>query len=93
MHLSDLILKKIKKSIINDGKKDIVVNTTDEIIIKDTRNVEYKYKVTSVKNVEPDNLECLIQDTSKVEITLITCDTGGTSRVVVKAEQVAKDNG
>lgn len=69
------------------------VNVGDEIIIKDTRNVEYKYKVTSVKNVEPDNLECLIQDTSKVEITLITCDTGGTSRVVVKAEQVAKDNG
>lgn len=69
------------------------LNVGDKIIIKDTKNVEYEYKVTSVKNVEPDNLECLMQDTSKVEITLITCDTGGTSRVVVKAEQVAKDNG
>lgn len=69
------------------------LNVGDEIIIKDTRNVEYEYKVTSVKKVEPDNLEALIQDEEKVEITLITCSTGATSRVIVKAEQVAKDNG
>ena len=69
------------------------LNVGDEITIKDTKNDEYEYKVTSVKTVEPDNLECLMQDTEKVEITLITCSTGATSRVVVKAEQVAKDNG
>lgn len=69
------------------------LNVGDKITIKDTRNVEYEYKVTSVKTVEPDNLECLTQDKEKVEITLITCSTGATSRVIVKAEQVAKDNG
>lgn len=65
----------------------------DKITIKDSRNVEYEYKVTNVTTVDPDNLECLLQNKDKVEITLITCSTGATSRVVVKAEQIAKDNG
>lgn len=69
------------------------LNVGDKIIIKDAREVQYEYKVTSVKTVEPDNLECLLQDEEKVEITLITCSTGSTSRVIVKAEQVTKDNG
>lgn len=69
------------------------VNVGDKITIKDSRNVEYEYKVTNVTTVDPDDLECLLQDKDKVEITLITCSTGATSRVVVKAEQVAKDNG
>lgn len=69
------------------------LNVGDKITIKDTRSVEYEYKVTSVKTVEPDDLECLMQDTEKVEITLITCSTGATSRVIVKAEKVAEDNG
>lgn len=69
------------------------LNVDDKIVIKDTKNIEYEYKVTSVKTVEPDDLNCLLQDKSKVEITLITCSTGSTSRVVVKAEQIAKDNG
>lgn len=69
------------------------LNVDDKIIIKDVRNVEYEYKVTSVTTVDPDDLECLLQNKDKIEITLITCSTGAASRVVVKAEQVAKDNG
>lgn len=74
--------------------KDIEkLNVGDKIIIKDARATEYEYKVTNVSTVDPDNLECLLQNKDKVEITLITCSTGATSRVIVKAEQVAKDNG
>lgn len=69
------------------------IKVDDKITIKDTRNVEYEYKVTNVTTVDPDNLECLLQNKDKIEITLITCSTGATSRVVVKAEQIAKDNG
>ena len=39
-------------------------------------------------SVEPDNLEVLIQNASKVEITLITCENGSTKRLVIKAEEV-----
>lgn len=69
------------------------LNVGDKFIVRDTKNVEFEYKVTSVKTVDPDDLNCLLQDKSKIEMTLITCSTGSTSRVVVKAEQVAKDNG
>lgn len=74
--------------------KDIEkLNVGDEIVIKDDDEAEYEYKVTSVKNIEPDDLECLMQNEEIVEITLITCSEGSTSRVVVKAEEVSKDNG
>ena len=68
------------------------LNVDDEIIIKDANGDEYEYKVTSVKNVDPDNLEILMQNKEKVEITLITCTADSTSRVIVKAEKVSKDN-
>ena len=48
---------------------------------------ETTYKVTKTYEVEPDNLECLLQDEEKVEITLITCQSGSTKRLVVKAEE------
>lgn len=64
----------------------------DKIIIRDTRNTEYEYKVTSVKTVDPDDLTSLVQDSSKVEITLVTCTTDSTSRVIVKAEKVSESS-
>lgn len=67
------------------------LNVGDKITMVDTTGMEYEYKVTSVKNVEPDDLECLVQDESKVEITLITCSTGSVKRTIVKAEQVSND--
>ncbi len=74
--------------------KDIgKLNVGNKIILKDISNVEHEYKVTSVKTVEPDDLECLLQNNERVEITLITCSEDSTSRVIVKAEKVTKDNG
>ncbi len=60
----------------------------DIITIIDKKMKESKYKITSITSVEPDNLECLTQNDSKIELTLITCQTGSTKRLVVKAEEV-----
>lgn len=59
----------------------------DEIILVDKKMEETTYKITKIYGVEPDNLECLLQDDSKVELTLITCQNGATTRLVVKAEE------
>lgn len=60
----------------------------DEITIIDRHFKETIYKVTDKYSVEPDNLECLIPNDDKVELTLITCEDGATTRLVVKAEKV-----
>ena len=60
----------------------------DTISIIDKKMQETEYKITKIYSVEPDNLECLTQDDSKVEITLITCKDGSTERLVLKAEKI-----
>ena len=60
----------------------------DTFIVIDRNNKETKYEVKDSYSVEPDNLEVLIQNASKVEITLITCENGSTKRLVIKAEEV-----
>lgn len=60
----------------------------DTFIIIDKNNKETKYEIKDSYSVEPDNLEPLLQNESKVEITLITCENGSTKRLVVKAEEV-----
>ncbi len=59
----------------------------DTFIIIDKNMEETTYKVTRTYEVDPDDLECLLQDEEKVEITLITCQSGSTKRLVVKAEE------
>lgn len=59
----------------------------DTISIIDKKMQETEYKISKIYSVEPDNLECLTQDDSKVEITLITCKDGSTERLVLKAEK------
>lgn len=59
----------------------------DEVVLVDKKMEETIYKVTEILEVEPDNLECLLQDETKVELTLITCKEGATQRLVVKAEE------
>lgn len=66
----------------------------DEITLVDDELKETEYKVTNKFSIEPDNLECMIQPEDKIELTLITCEAGATTRLVVKAEEVnenAKD--
>jgi len=60
----------------------------DTISIIDKKMQETEYKISKIYSVEPDNLECLTQDDSKVEITLITCKDGSTERLVLKAEKI-----
>ena len=49
---------------------------------------ETKYKITEIYSVEANDLKCLLQDDEKIEITLITCENGSTTRLIVKAEEV-----
>lgn len=63
------------------------IKTDDKFTIIDKNMEETTYKVTKTYEVEPDDLECLLQDEEKVEITLITCQAGSTKRLVVKAEE------
>lgn len=60
----------------------------DKFILIDKDSEKITYEIKDIFSVEPDNLECLLQDEDKVEITLITCENGSTSRLIVKAEEV-----
>lgn len=79
-------------TIVGHNKKDIFedlpeLSVGDEIIIIDKKLGETPYKVTEKKTVEPNDLEMLQSTSGKTEITLITCESGSTKRLVVKAEK------
>lgn len=61
------------------------VKVGDEIKIT-TIDDEFIYTITETKVVEADEIEVLDQDTSKKEITLVTCTNGGKQRFIVKGE-------
>lgn len=62
------------------------VEVDDQIIVADSNGVEVEYSVTSKETVEADNLSVLLNsDENLKEITLITCEEAGTTRLVVKA--------
>lgn len=60
----------------------------DKITLIDRELEETEYEIKDIFSIEPDNLECLLQDKTKVELTLITCENGATTRLVVKAEEI-----
>ena len=61
----------------------------DEIILTDLYERSISYSVYSIMKVEPDNVECLNQETGgEREVTLITCTTGALKRLIVKAVEV-----
>lgn len=64
----------------------------DKIKLVDRDLKETIYKINNIFSIEPDNLECLLQDETKVELTLITCETGAATRLVVKAEETSEDD-
>lgn len=49
---------------------------------------ETDYKITQIYSSEADDLKCLMQDDEIIEITLITCESASTTRLIVKAEEV-----
>lgn len=64
------------------------LNEGDTFTIIDKKMQETKYRVTKTYSVEPDNLDSLLQNDNKIEITLITCKDGSTERLIVKAEKM-----
>ena len=64
------------------------VKVEDEVKII-TRETEYTYKVKTIQTVLPDDISVL-RNTDKTEITLITCNTTASKRVVVKGELISQ---
>lgn len=65
------------------------VEMGDTIIITDIYGQYITYCVYSITKVNPDEVECLNQETNgEREITLITCTTSAIKRLVVKAVEV-----
>lgn len=57
----------------------------DEIKLADENGSQMKYIVTEIMRVSPDDLTVLLPNEYEAEITLITCEEGATTRLVVKA--------
>ncbi len=64
----------------------------DKFVIIDKKLKETEYEIKESYITEPDDLKCLLQDEEKIEITLITCNEGATTRLIVKAEEVNSIN-
>lgn len=57
----------------------------DTIIVSDEKGENMNYTVTEIMHVSPDDLTVLLTNEYETEITLITCEEGATTRLVVKA--------
>lgn len=65
------------------------VKKDDEVILTNTYEESVNYKVYEIKEVLPEEVEVLSQDTKEErEVTLITCTFGAVKRIVVKASEV-----
>ena len=62
------------------------LDVNDEIFLTDLKNRTYKYKIYKKETVLPKETECLSQITDgKIELTLITCTTDSSKRIILKA--------
>jgi len=62
------------------------IEVDDEIVIVDDKGLETKYTVIEKKDVEPDDFTALLpMEENSTELTLITCNSEGTTRLAVKA--------
>ena len=57
----------------------------DMITVSDEKGDSMNYTVTEIMHVSPDDLSVLLPNEYETEITLITCEEGATTRLVVKA--------
>lgn len=60
----------------------------DEFYTENRNSEKTNYKITEIIAVEPTDLSILLPKENKTEITLITCQTGATTRLVVKADKI-----
>ena len=59
----------------------------DTLYLTDEKHGKCKYKIYDIYRVKPQNTKPLLQDTEKVELTLITCVNYSRNRLIVKAVQ------
>lgn len=73
----------ITKNMFHDIKK---LSNKDKIILTDLKGNSVEYEVYLIETVEPTETKCLSQKTNgRVELTLITCTTDSSKRIIVKA--------
>ena len=76
----------ITKNMFHDLKK---LSIGDTFTLVDTNNHEGIYKIYLVETVEPNETQCLSQKTDgRIEVTLITCTTDSSKRIIVKAVKI-----
>ena len=76
----------ITKNMFHDLKK---LDVSDTFTLVDTNNNKGIYQIYLVETVEPDETQCLSQKTDgKIEVTLITCTTDSSKRIIVKAVKI-----
>ena len=73
----------VAKNMFHDLKK---LEIGDELLLTDLQNNQVKYVIYDIFNVDPDKTDCLSQKTNgRIEVTLITCTTDSSKRIIVKA--------
>ena len=73
----------VVKNMFHNLKK---LDVNDEIFLTDLKNRNYKYKIYKKETVLPKETECLSQITNgRIELTLITCTTDSSKRIILKA--------
>ena len=76
----------ITKNMFHDLKN---LSIGDTFTLIDTNHHEGFYKIYLVETVEPDETQCLSQKTNgRIEVTLITCTTDSSKRIIVKAVKI-----
>ena len=61
----------------------------NQLFLTDLENNKETYTVYSITTVGPNDTQCLSQKTNgRVELTLITCTTDSSKRIIVKAVKV-----
>ncbi len=67
--------------------KLLEIEKGEKITVIDPKLNETKYEVKNVYTVEPDDLQPLLSVEDTVRLTLITCETSASTRLVVVAEE------
>lgn len=76
----------VTKNMFHDLKK---LSIGDTFTLIDTDNHEGIYQIYLVETVEPNETQCLSQKTDgRIEVTLITCTTDSSKRIIVKAVKI-----
>lgn len=63
----------------------------DTFYILNRKEEKTEYKIVGIYDIEPEDLTCLVPNDKTVEVTLITCENGAITRLVVKAEMIEDD--